>query len=289
VRLAGHGRLLRKPRIAWPEAALYPAPAHCDQPVNTSSRIAAAYPSPATLFEAELAACIGRIDAPALQARFGAQNEFVAIEDFVTPRCLRYLTDQLPGLDGQVHRNFIPRHKKGGSVSRFALDAHAPIFGALYRSPAFVEFLNSLTRHSLQFCPATDPHTYALYYYTEPGDHIGFHYDTSYYRGERYTILLGLIDNSSCLLEYQLNRGETQGAPETTGIRLKPGMLVVFNGDRLYHRVTPLGEAERRIALTLEYVTSTSMNPVRRFVSNMKDAIAYFGFKQVFKPRASRG
>ncbi len=47
--------------------------------------------------------------------------------------------------------------------------------------------------------------------------------------------------------------------------------------------VTPLGEGERRVALTLEYVTSTSMNPIRRFVSNMKDAIAYFGFKQVFK------
>ena len=59
-------------------------------------------------------------------------------------------------------------------------------------------------------------------------------------------------------------------------------MLVVFNGDRLYHRVTPCRAGERRVALTLEYVTSLEMHPVRRFVSNMKDAIAYFGFRQVF-------
>ncbi len=59
-------------------------------------------------------------------------------------------------------------------------------------------------------------------------------------------------------------------------------MFIIFNGDKLYHRVTPLGSGERRIVLTLEYVTSTKMHPFRRFVSNMKDAIAYFGFRQVF-------
>ena len=59
-------------------------------------------------------------------------------------------------------------------------------------------------------------------------------------------------------------------------------MFVMFNGDKLYHRITPLAADERRVALTLEYLTSTHMNPVLRFVSNMKDAIAYFGFRQVF-------
>jgi hypothetical protein len=46
----------------------------------------------------------------------------------------------------------------------------------------------------LSLCPENDPHSCALYYYTEPGDHIGFHYDTSYYKGARYTILMGLVD-----------------------------------------------------------------------------------------------
>ena len=36
-----------------------------------------------------------------------------------------------------------------------------------------------------------------LYYYTEAGDHIGYHYDTSYYKGSRYTILMGLVDKST--------------------------------------------------------------------------------------------
>jgi hypothetical protein len=46
--------------------------------------------------------------------------------------------------------------------------------------------------------------------------------------------------------------------------------------------VTPLGEGEERVSLTLEYVTDPSMTAVKRFVSDMKDAIAYFGFRAVF-------
>ncbi|MEH1831477.1 MAG: hypothetical protein V7L29_05205 [Nostoc sp.] len=44
-----------------------------------------------------------------------------------------------------------------------------------------------------------------------------------------------------------------------------------------------MGENEQHIVLTLEYVTDTRMGMLKRFVSNMKDAIAYFGFRQVFR------
>ncbi len=234
---------------------------------------------------AELARGLSRHDTPALRRQFLAQNEFIAIEDFLPAACLAQLLAELPALEPIIHRNFIPKHKKGGSISRFALDEAAPVFQEFYRAPRFVEFLGEVVGEKLLFCPADDAHTYALYYYTEAGDHIGYHYDTSYYRGSRYTILIGLVDQSSCRLECQLYRDDPNRATETVSLALKPGMLVVFNGDMLYHRVTPAGQNERRVALTLEYVTSTSMNPYRRFVSNMKDAIAYFGFKQVFKVR----
>ncbi len=61
-----------------------------------------------------------------------------------------------------------------------------------------------------------------------------------------------------------------------------PGSMVIFNGDKLWHAVTPLGEGEERIVLTMEYVTNPEMGPLMRFVSNMKDAIAYFGVSALF-------
>ena len=91
------------------------------------------------------------------------------------------------------------------------------------------------------------------------------------------------MDRSSSRLEYQLYRDNPQGEVETHSLALTPGTLVLFNGDKLYHRVTPLGDNEQRIALTLEYVPDPYMSRFNRFVSNMKDAIAYFDFSQVFK------
>lgn len=230
----------------------------------------------------ELRARVSTLDLEQLKGEFFAQDEFVQIENFVPSALLEDLLNTLPKLDALVHRNYIPRHKKGGSISRYDLDRAAPSFAELYNAPALTKFLADLSGCELNVCPANDPHTYALYYYSEPGDHIGYHYDTSYYQGARYTVLIGLISSPSCVLEYQLHTKNPAREVETHKVELKPGMLVLFNGDKLYHRITPLGSNERRISLTFEYLTNTQMHPFMRFVSNMKDSIAYFGFKQVF-------
>ncbi len=127
-----------------------------------------------------------------------------------------------------------------------------------------------------------DPHAYALYFYTHAGDHIGWHYDTSYYRGRRYTLLLGVIDDSSCRLEYELHTREPDVPTVAGSVRYPPGGLVFFDGDKLKHRITPAQAGDRRVSLTFEYVTDPRMHAWWRLISNMKDAVAYFGLRQVF-------
>jgi hypothetical protein len=153
----------------------------------------------------------------------------------------------------------------------------------LYRSPALIDWLSQLAGERLQVSPPQDPHAYALYFYTRAGDHIGWHYDTSYYAGRRYTLLLGVIDESSCRLDYELHTREA-GVPVVPGsVRIPPGGLVFFDGDKLRHRITPLNEGEMRVSLTFEYLTDPRMHAWWRLISNMKDAVAYFGFRQVFR------
>jgi hypothetical protein len=38
----------------------------------------------------------------------------------------------------------------------------------------------------------------------------------------------------------------------------------------------------------MQYVTTGDMNPFMRFVSNMKDSIAYFGLREVFLGKRNR-
>jgi hypothetical protein len=59
--------------------------------------------------------------------------------------------------------------------------------------------------------------------------------------------------------------------------------MLIFNGNKLWHAITPIEEGAERADLTMEYVTNPEMSPVHRFVSNMKDAITYFGFSTVLR------
>jgi len=209
------------------------------------------------------------------------QNEFLCLPRFLPqPVIDECLIPPVVQLKPQLNRNYIPGHKKGGSVSYFQVRRDAPVFLDLYRSPAFMDFLSRLVGAPLMLCPENDPHACALYYYTEPGDYIGFHYDTSYYKGARYTVLMGLLDRSpSCRLVCQLYKDDPNRRMQELEVATEPGTVVIFNGDKLWHAVTPLGEGEERAVLTLEYVTNQDMGPFKRLYSNLKDAFAYFGLK----------
>lgn len=239
-----------------------------------------------------VASRVGQLDTPRLQQDFTRQGAFLYLEDFLPKEAAARLADAARALQGDLNRNYLPGHKQGGSVSRHTIDTKAPYIAELYRSKALIGFLEKLTGDTLQPSPDDDPHAYALYYYTRPGDHIGWHYDTSYYDGRRYTLLFGVIDDSSCRLDYELHTRNPDVADEPGSVQIAHGGIVFFDGDTLRHRITPLGENEMRVSLTFEYVTDPGMRPWKRFISNMKDAIAYFGFRQVFKqlvPRRTSG
>ncbi|HEV3104197.1 MAG TPA: 2OG-Fe(II) oxygenase [Trinickia sp.] len=253
-------------------------------PSTTDSRRAAG----ATI-DRDIALRTRAFDLETLKAEYAHQGAFLYLDDFLPPDITARLADAARALTVAVNRNYLPGHKQGGSVSRHTIDRLAPVIAELYRSPALIGWLEAITGDALLPSPEDDPHAYALYYYTRPGDHIGWHYDTSYYDGRRYTLLLGVIDDSSCRLDYELHT-RTPGAQAVPGsIQYPPGAMVLFDGDKLRHRITPLGPNELRVSLTFEYVTDARMRPFRRFISNMKDAIAYFGFRQVFKLWMPRG
>ncbi|CAG2146122.1 alkylated DNA repair dioxygenase AlkB [Cupriavidus plantarum] len=239
--------------------------------------------------DADVARETAALDNAALREDFVRQGAFLYLDKFLAPDATAQLIRLARELQPHINRNYLPGHKQGGSVSRHTIDEHAPFIAELYRSKALIGWLEQMTGDRLQVCPATDPHAYALYYYTREGDHIGWHYDTSYYDGRRYTVLLGVIDESSCRLDYELHTRDKDRADEPGSVAIPPGGLVLFDGDKLRHRITPARANEFRVSLTFEYVTDPGMRPWLRLISNMKDAVAYFGFRQVFRRLLSGG
>jgi hypothetical protein len=61
--------------------------------------------------------------------------------------------------------------------------------------------------------------------------------------------------------------------------------MVIFNGDKVFHGVSPSREGDRRVVFTMEYVTSQEMGRAQRMFSNLKDAFAYFGIRALLRGR----
>lgn len=221
------------------------------------------------------------------------QNECLILDRFIPKKIVNPCLTEVELLRKNIFRNYVPGHKQGGSVSYYAIwnELHeASAIVSLYRSPALRWFLSDIVNEELFLCPENDPHSCALYYYTRPGDHIGFHYDRSYYKGKRYTVLMGLIERSEhCRLVAHMRKPGTKEEVSEQPIPLDPGSLVIFNGDKLWHAVTPLGLREERIVLTMQFVTDQEMGPVQRAFSNLKDMFGYFGpAALIHRPKVTR-
>jgi len=249
---------------------------------------ASATSTAAAAFAAELERALAALDVERLGREYWEQDEFLFVPDFLSGAAVARLLADVERLEPGLNRNYIPRHKKGGSVSHFAIADGGPALLAFYRSDGFRRFLSGLVRAELQLCPDEDPHACALYFYTEAGDHMGHHYDTSYYRGARYTVLVGLVQDSSSRLLCRLHTRQEGRAPRDLAVATTPGSMVIFNGDKVYHGVSPSEAGDRRVVLTLEYVTSREMGRLKRAFSNLKDAFAYFGIRSLWQARGRR-
>ncbi len=222
---------------------------------------------------------VSNSDISALREQYQKQHQMLVIDDFLPKNfVIEHLVPQVEICSKFVHRVKVPGFKKSGSVSYQKLKQHGQELFSIYRSDIMRKFIEGIVGESLSFCPEKDPHAAALYYYTEPGDRIGIHYDKSFYKGRRYTVLLGMIQDSesSKLICYP---GSTKRNRKQNPIHVAthPGTLVIFNGDVLWHEVSPLAENEKRVILTMEYLTDTRISKLSKRISDLKDRYLYFG------------
>jgi len=224
---------------------------------------------------------LGAVDLPAITRTYTDQDELIVLPNALAEDGVGRLVAAAERLRPCAVRKSVPGYKKSGSVSARDIHDLAPELEALYESPELIGLLSEVSGAKLLPCPERDPHRVALYYYTEPGDGIGWHFDSSHYKGQRFTVLIGVVNRTTeskllCKLYEKVPSRERVDLAVST----EPGMLIFFNGDRLYHSVSKLGANEERIVLTLEYVTDVRMNPIRRWISDFKDAATYFGFRR---------
>ena len=178
-------------------------------------------------------------------------------------------------------RSFVPAHKQGGTVAYETLIAAAPAIVASYHSAGLRDLVSRLVGVPVRPTPIHDQSSLSVLVYNKPGDHIGWHYDHNFYRGRHFTVLLAIHNAgraahglSHAVLEARLPGREI-------AIGTAANTLVVFEGARVRHKVTPIRDGERRLVLSMTFCTDPSSAWWQGWSRRLKDT-AFFGVRALW-------
>jgi hypothetical protein len=217
---------------------------------------------------------LAETELPGFDDHLAVLRDFLPEASFLTLRRLIRET-------ADTERSFLPGHKKGGTVSYEELHNLAPQIVAFYHSPRLRQLLSAIIGEPVYPTPLNDQSSCSLLYYTQPGDHIGWHYDHNFYDGRHFTVLLPLINENR--LTGQLSSArllvKTNGSEQP--IPTPPNTLVVFEGTRVRHKVTPLLPNEVRVLLSMTFCTLPQASLVKGVSRRVKDT-AFFGLRALW-------
>jgi len=180
-----------------------------------------------------------------------------------------------------TERSYFPGHKKGGTVSYEELSITAPDIIAFYHSRYMQKLCSSIIGEPVMPTPINDQSSCSLLFYDKPKDHIGWHYDYNFYNGRHFTVLLPVVNehrtekrlSSANLVIRRNGRESTLPTP--------PNTLILFEGARVYHKVTPLAANETRIIISMTYCTEPKSSVLKGSLRRVKD-MAYFGIRALW-------
>jgi len=226
---------------------------------------------------------LAEVPAPALSPRVDLPNfsdRLARLPDVLPATTFDALRTEILALVS-AERSYLPTHKKGGTVAYETLCAKAPHVIGLYLDPGFCRLLSDLTGVDLKPTPIHDQSSCSVLFYDRPGDHIGWHYDHNFYRGSHFTVLLGVVNEGHS--EDGLSAAKLM-AERADGVVVVPtpvNTLVVFEGAKVRHKVTPIADGERRVMLSMTYCSDPRSTLAQGIQRRVKD-IAFFGVRALW-------
>ncbi|TMJ40436.1 MAG: 2OG-Fe(II) oxygenase [Alphaproteobacteria bacterium] len=180
-----------------------------------------------------------------------------------------------------TERSYLPAHKQGGTAAYETLERKAPGLVALYRSSSLRRLISDIVKLEVAPTPLHDQSSCSVLFYEKPGDHIGWHYDHNFYKGRHFTVLVPIINRgrepnglSQARLMVRQNKRERV-------IATPPNAMIVFEGATVRHRVTPIGEGERRVIWSMTFCTDPRNSAFQGVARRVKDT-AFFGLRALW-------
>ena len=207
-------------------------------------------------------------------------NRIAAVPDFLRAGQFANLQREVEALSG-AERSYVPSHKKGATIAYETLIEHAPELTAFYHSEAMTAYISRMTGVAVRPTPLHDQNSLSILIYERSGDHIGWHYDHNFYRGRHFTVLLPVVNQGNAADGYSHARLKAMIGDAEAELQTPPNTLIVFEGARIMHKVTPLAAGERRVLISMTYCGDGRANLAQAVARRVKDT-AFFGVRALW-------
>jgi hypothetical protein len=180
-----------------------------------------------------------------------------------------------------AERVTIPGHKRGATISYGNIRNAYPEIARFYRSTALARRISRIVGDNIQRTPEHDQSSCSILVYSNPGDRIGWHFDHNFYNGRHFTALLPLVNESNRNEELSSARLMVNLDGREVEIPTPPNRLIIFEGARVRHCVTPQGENESRTMLSMTFCTDPGTTLLKDVQRRFKD-VAYIGLRALW-------
>lgn len=200
------------------------------------------------------------------------ESSLVLIEDFFDIDFFRNLQENILQIqESNRTNNLFKSIRKAGTIPSNSIPEYIK---NIYYNKIFIQFLRKITNLSLENVNCDDDSNMNILVYDKPGDFITWHFDPNHYVGNRLTILINVINESSSnslsssLLQYKI-----KGSNEIYSIKMKPNSILIFDGSNVEHRATPIKLDERRIVLSFTYCDVCKETILGKFIKKCKEIV----------------
>ena len=210
--------------------------------------------------------------------KFG--ERLVSVSDILPEATFSRLAQEIEKL-GAIERSYLPTHKKGGTVAYETLCTAAPSVVALYLSTALHDIVSGIVGARVAPTPLNDQSSCSVLFYEKPGDHIGWHYDHNFYKGRHFTVLIPIVNRGHQADGLSAAKLMAKVGREERTIPTPPNAMILFEGNKILHKVTPIAEGERRVVLSMTFCTDPRNSLVQGIARRIKDT-AFFGIRALW-------
>ena len=159
------------------------------------------------------------------------------------------------------------KHQK--NISYDILKEELPDIDNWYNS--LPNILSPYLNDTLKVVPQDVKTRICLVVYEKEGDYIDWHFDTNHYDGRFFTLLVPVSTETTCGNYMYKDHNEKE-----TILEVEKSQAILFEGDKVFHRGKALCANQRRVILSMTFVTSDYMNPWNYCLHKVKE-LGVFG------------